>query len=110
MITIAQNDPAQQILHLDHFDFGKRVAVERELKKSNAYHWQSLSFDESSNFLFYPTLAGIKVFNLVSKKLEMLLGKVESSERFLQCVLFQGRALKQAVKQGESIAGKVRYL
>ncbi|CAD7931451.1 unnamed protein product [Amoebophrya sp. A25] len=108
VVTIAQNDPGQQILHLDHFDFGKRVAVERELKKAPSFGWQSISFDESSNFLFYPTLAGIKVFNLVTKKLDNLLGKVESSERFLQCVLFQGRSLKQGVAAGESVAGKAR--
>ncbi|CAD7966445.1 unnamed protein product [Amoebophrya sp. A120] len=104
-LTIAQNDPAQRILHLDHFDFGKRVAVERELKKSPCYQWQSLSFDESSNYLLYPTLCGVKIFNLTLRKLENLLGKVESTERFLQCALFQGKGQKRMVGASEALAG-----
>jgi len=50
----------------------------------------SVLFDESGNFLLYPTLLGIKVVNLVSNAVSRLLGKVENSERFLQLALYQG--------------------
>lgn len=90
-LTIAQNDPGQRALHVDHLDFGKRVAGERELRRSSQLQRVSLSFDESGNFLVYPTLVGVKIVNLVTNQLVALLGKVESSERFLQCALYQAK-------------------
>jgi len=103
MFTAAQSDPNMSDLHLDRFDFGRRIAVEKEMRKSPALMYQQATFDESCNFLIYPSLVGIKVVNLHSNKLVRILGKVEQTERFLAVSLFQGKAMKKEVQQGESV-------
>ncbi len=54
-------------------------------------------FDESGNFLLYPTLLGVKVVNLVTNGISRVLGKVENSERFLGLALYQGVPKKARV-------------
>jgi len=80
---------------LDSIDFGRRMAVERELDKESqdeAKHIppSNVVFDSSGNFIIYPTLLGIKVVNMHNNKLSRLLGMVENTERFLGIALFQG--------------------
>jgi len=103
MFTAAQSDPNMSDLHLDRFDFGRRIAVEKEMRKSPALMFQQALFDESCNFLIYPSLVGIKVVNLHSNKLVRILGKVEQTERFLGITVFQGKPMKKEVAQGESV-------
>jgi peptidylprolyl isomerase domain and WD repeat-containing protein 1 len=103
MFTAAQSDPNMSDLHLDRFDFGRRIAVEKEMRKSSALMYQQAMFDESCNFLVYPSLVGIKVVNLHSNKLVRILGKVEQTERFLAMALFQGKPMKKEIAQGESV-------
>ncbi|KAF0982768.1 hypothetical protein FDP41_010747 [Naegleria fowleri] len=91
---------------LENFDFGRRVAIEHEIEqlidskhssnKSTAnsslrdYHvTPNILFDESSSFIIYPTIFGIKIRNLRTDHVDRLLGKVESTERFLHIGLFQ---------------------
>ncbi|EFJ47438.1 hypothetical protein VOLCADRAFT_61491 [Volvox carteri f. nagariensis] len=81
-----------EIFQLEDIDFGRRMAVERELAAS-AEETRGLPnavFDESGNFLLYATLLGIKVVNLVTNKVVRILGKVENTERFLTLALYQG--------------------
>ena len=40
-------------------EFGRRVALERELEKSDQTRLCNIVWDESSNFLLYGTLLGI---------------------------------------------------
>lgn len=42
-------------------EFGRRMATERELEKSELSRFTNMVFDESSSFLIYPTVLGIKV-------------------------------------------------
>lgn len=46
---------------LEAIDFGRRMAVEKELEKTESAPQPNAVFDESSNFLIYATLLGIKV-------------------------------------------------
>jgi peptidylprolyl isomerase domain and WD repeat-containing protein 1 len=75
---------------LDPIDFGKRMAVERELDKDANSVPANAIFDESGDFLIYPTALGIKIVSIVRNKVARLLGKVESSTRFLALALYQG--------------------
>ena len=50
----------------------------------------NVAFDESGHFLVFPTMAGIKLLNTVSNRVCAVLGRVESSERFLCVALYQG--------------------
>ena len=85
--------PAQR---LEDIDFGRRMAQERELDRewargdASAAPPPGLAFDESGNFLLYPTYLGVKVLNLVTARCARVLGRVENNERFLPIALAQG--------------------
>jgi len=73
---------------LPHMEFNRRVAMEKDVDKTDSLHLTRLTFDESGNFLLVPTMIGIKVINLVTNRLARLIGKPENM-RFLQLALFQ---------------------
>eukprot|EP00887_Chlorella_sp_A99_P006803 scaffold2.g6803.t1 len=79
-----------EAFHLDPIDFGRRLAVEKELAGDGEAPRPNAVFDESGHFLLYPTLLGIKVINLVTNRVVKVIGRVESSERFLRIALYQG--------------------
>jgi len=103
MFTAAQSDPNMGDLHLDRFDFGRRIAVEKEMRKSPAVMYQQAVFDESGNFLIFTSLIGVKIVNLHTNKLVKILGKVEQTERFLGIALYQGKTMKKKAGLGESV-------
>ncbi|XP_025109974.1 LOW QUALITY PROTEIN: peptidylprolyl isomerase domain and WD repeat-containing protein 1-like [Pomacea canaliculata] len=72
-----------------NMEFGRRLAVDRDLEKSESFHFSNLVFDESGNFLLYSTMLGIKVINLHTNSCMRMLGKPENA-RFLHLSLFQG--------------------
>jgi len=103
MFTAAQSDPNMSELHLDRFDFGRRVAVEKEMRTSKAKFYQQAVFDDSCNFIAFPSMVGVKIVNIHTNKLVRILGKVEQTERFLGIALFQGKPMKKKVEQGVAI-------
>jgi peptidylprolyl isomerase domain and WD repeat-containing protein 1 len=53
----------RSIYKMDVIDFGRRVALEREIQKAVANESvppPNIIFDESSNFIIWATMAGIK--------------------------------------------------
>ena len=50
-----------ELYRLEAIDFGRRLAVEREIEKTEDAPPQNAVFDESGNFILYPTLLGIKL-------------------------------------------------
>jgi len=46
---------------LEAIDFGRRMAVEKQIEQTETAPQPNAVFDESSNFLIYATLLGIKV-------------------------------------------------
>lgn len=78
-----------EMFQIDPIDFGRRVAVEKEMLQDVDVPPTSLCFDSSGNFLFYPTIIGIKVVNIKTNKVVKLIGKVENTERFLGLALYQ---------------------
>ncbi len=96
----------ESLFKLDSIDYGRRVAVERELEKDSEAAATAVAsgeatpkplippsnviFDASGNFIIYPTMLGIKIVNIRTNKLNVLMGKVENTERFLGIALFQG--------------------
>lgn len=50
-----------RLYRLDTIDFGRRMAVEREIDKTEKVPLPNAVFDDSGNFLLYTTLLGIKV-------------------------------------------------
>ncbi|GLD95777.1 hypothetical protein PINS_up004455 [Pythium insidiosum] len=86
-LVVYEDAHADGTLALDSLDFGRRAAVERELTHANMV--SNCVFDESGHFIMFATLLGVKVINIETNKLARVLGKVESSERFLRIALFQ---------------------
>ena len=110
------------VYHLDTIDFGRRLAVEREMEK--AARQQSIAatmtaqqlgavgllpvsgavFDDSDTYLMWASLIGVKVVNVHTNMLLRVLGKGEG-ERFTSLTLFQGLpvdAESAAARQGVS--------
>jgi len=79
-----------ELYKLENIDFGRRVAVEREMAGVDNLPAPNAAFDDTSNFLLYPTLLGIKVINLLTNKCCCIIGKVENTERFMRIALYQG--------------------
>lgn len=86
---------------VEDMEFGRRLAVEREIDAASAAGPRDARmgaaggatanaiFDRSGNFILYATMLGIKVVNLVTNHVRLVLGKDENT-RFLQLALFQG--------------------
>ena len=78
------------IYRLETFDFGRRMAVEREYRAAgSAAPPSNALFDASGEYLLYPSPLGIKVISVATSKLARLLGKVENTERFAGLALFR---------------------
>lgn len=101
------------VYQLDDMDFGRRLAQDRELDANEsgvggALRKANAVWDESGNFLLYPTMLGIKgelhraddrrkltaVINTVTNKVVRVLGK-EENLRFLNLSLYQGAPAKK---------------
>jgi len=94
------------IYQLDDMEFGRRLAVERDIDAStlpglgdavaNATGAGTANavFDQSGNFIMYGTMLGIKMVNLKTNKVARLLGK-EETMRFMNVSLYQGVPIKK---------------
>jgi len=82
---------------LDTIDFGRRMAVEKSIiEKGDLAPTSNVVFDHSSTFIMYPTLLGVKLVNIKTNKLELILGKNEANERYMSIALYQGRVTGSA--------------
>ncbi|KAK4704076.1 peptidylprolyl isomerase domain and WD repeat-containing protein 1, partial [Phenoliferia sp. Uapishka_3] len=94
---------------LDSMEFGRRLAVERELERlaldavkngtPGSVGVGTAAWDEGGKFVLYPTLLGIKgvllsFVNTVTNKVARMLGKDETV-RFLNLALYQGMPIKK---------------
>ncbi|KAJ1554194.1 hypothetical protein HK096_004626, partial [Nowakowskiella sp. JEL0078] len=83
---------------LDPMDFGRRLAVDREIQNQESGQSSTANavFDESGNFVIYPTLLGLKIVNIVTNKVARLIGRNET-QRILNIALYQGAPRKKGV-------------
>ena len=49
---------------LNEMEFGRRMAIEKDLMKSDNYKRSQAIFDETGKFFIYSTLLGIRVISL----------------------------------------------
>ncbi|KAG0414725.1 hypothetical protein HPB47_008096 [Ixodes persulcatus] len=80
---------------LPDMEFGRRMAGDRDLEKSEAFHYCNVTYDDSGHFLLYATLLGIKLVNLRTHACSRLLGKNDNI-RPLHLALYQGVPGRQA--------------
>ncbi|ORY82468.1 peptidyl-prolyl cis-trans isomerase cyp15 [Protomyces lactucae-debilis] len=62
----SQHQSGTAIVQLDDIEFGRRLAIERELSLSSELRRCNVIFDDSGLFLLYSTIFGIKVINTYS--------------------------------------------
>ena len=79
----------QQNEYLSSMEFGKRLAVEKDLQKSDFVNRSNVVFDESDNFILYPSVLGVKVVHIKTKGCVKFIGQSESL-RLLSIALYQG--------------------
>ncbi|KZT37832.1 hypothetical protein SISSUDRAFT_987108 [Sistotremastrum suecicum HHB10207 ss-3] len=85
------------VYKVEDMEFGRRLAMERELESDEkSMRTINVVWDESGNFVIYPTLLGIKVVNTVTNRVSRLLGKDETN-RWLDLSLYQGAPAKQGI-------------
>ena len=95
--TITEMQQAGTALQkLDEVDFGRRLAIERELENPSVKNKINVAFDESSNFIIYGSIVGIKVINTFTNRVVKVYGKDESF-RSLNLALYQGQPQKKGV-------------
>ncbi|KAF2720320.1 peptidyl-prolyl cis-trans isomerase cypE [Polychaeton citri CBS 116435] len=81
-------------VEMDAVEFGRRIAVERELEDFGSR--LNVIFDESGNFLLYGSLAGVKVLNTLTNRIVKIYGNTEPF-RPLNLALYQGQPQKKGV-------------
>nr|VZI31761.1 unnamed protein product [Spirometra erinaceieuropaei] len=86
----SEQQQSQQLL--PSMEFGRRLALEKEIDRTDGLHLCNLLFDQSGNFLIYSTLLGIRVVNLVTNRLVRSLGGPENL-RFMQVELLPPRSV-----------------
>ena len=97
--------------HLDAVDFGRRLAVERDVWRdagaarplARGAPRPTVAFDDSGAFLAIPSLHGIKLVNTVTHRLAALLGR-DDGARFVGVALFQGAPRRAAGRVRASAA------
>uniref|UniRef100_A0A5S6QJC6 peptidylprolyl isomerase n=1 Tax=Trichuris muris TaxID=70415 RepID=A0A5S6QJC6_TRIMR len=71
--------------NIGNLDFSRKVAVEKELyQNASVLQFTNVTYDDSGNFIIYPTMIGVKVINVKTNRCVRILGKSENV-RFL-CV------------------------
>lgn len=81
---------------LEAIEFGRRIAVERELENPAVRSRINITFDESGHFILYGSILGTKVINTLANRLVKLYGRDESF-RPLNLALYQGAPDKKNV-------------
>jgi peptidylprolyl isomerase domain and WD repeat-containing protein 1 len=81
---------------LDEVEFGRRLAVERELENPVTRPKINVLFDESGHFILYGSLLGIKCINTVTNRVVRVYGKDEPF-RALHLAMYQGQPQRKGV-------------
>lgn len=79
---------------IEAVDFGRRIAIERELENPAIRNRANVIFDESGHFILYGSLLGTKVLNTFSNRVVKIYGRDESF-RPLNLAIYQGQPDKK---------------
>jgi peptidylprolyl isomerase domain and WD repeat-containing protein 1 len=81
---------------LEAVEFGRRIAVERELENALVRNRANVIFDESGNFILYGSILGTKVVNTLSNRVVKIYGRHEAF-RPINLTLYQGQPDKKGI-------------
>ncbi|KAL1886027.1 Peptidyl-prolyl cis-trans isomerase cyp15 [Ceratocystis pirilliformis] len=81
---------------LDTVEFGRRLAIEREIESDTFKNKSNIIFDESGHFIFYGSVAGIKVVNTFTNQIVKTYARDENF-RPLNLAIYQGQPQKKVI-------------
>lgn len=81
---------------LEEVEFGRRMAVERDLENPAIAPKINVIFDESGHFVLYGSILGIKCINTFTNRVVKVFGKDEPF-RALNLAMYQGQPQKKGV-------------
>ncbi|KAI9752920.1 MAG: bifunctional endoribonuclease/protein kinase ire1 [Chaenotheca gracillima] len=81
---------------LEDVEFGRRLAIERELENPTVRNRQNVVFDESGHFIIYGSMLGVKVINTLTNRVVKVFGRDENI-RALNLALYQGQPQKKGL-------------
>lgn len=90
---------------LEDVEFGRRLAVERELEHPAVKPRINIIFDETGHFIMYGSILGTKVINTFTNRVVKVYGKDEPF-RSLNLALYQGQPEKKGVMTVEMAASE----
>ncbi|PVU88454.1 hypothetical protein BB561_005853 [Smittium simulii] len=73
---------------IDEMEFGRKLAIERELIRSDFIKTSNVIFDDSSSFIIYSSVLGIKIKHIFNSSVSRLIGLTEP-HRFINIALWQ---------------------
>ncbi|KAI5302699.1 hypothetical protein KEM56_000442 [Ascosphaera pollenicola] len=80
----------------DEVEFGRRMAIERGLENPSSASKINVIFDESSHFVLYGSLHGIKCINTYTNRVVRVFGQ-EEPFRALNLCMYQGQPQKKGL-------------
>lgn len=92
-LKFQQNNENQEDWNsIDEETFEKILEREKtiETEHPDLLKYTNVIFDQSSNFIIFPSISGIKFVNIHSNKVVRILGQGEKHLRFLNLALYQG--------------------
>ncbi|KAF2842888.1 peptidyl-prolyl cis-trans isomerase cypE [Patellaria atrata CBS 101060] len=104
--TISEMQQAGTALQkLEDVEFGRRLAVEREIENPAVRNRINVTFDETGYFILYGSLLGVKVINTLTNRVVKVYGK-EEPFRALNLAMYQGQPEKKGVVTVEMAASE----
>lgn len=85
---------------LDEVEFGRRLAQEKDIESALLKNKSNIVFDETSNFIIYGSMVGIKVLNTFTNQVVKTYGKDEHL-RSINLAIYQGQPQKKGVTSVE---------
>ncbi|MCJ1391136.1 hypothetical protein MMC18_003998 [Xylographa bjoerkii] len=104
ILTLTEMQQAGTALQkLEDVEFGRRLAVERELENPALQNKINVIFDESGHFILYGSLLGTKVINTLTNRVVKVYGRDEPF-RSLNLAIYQGQPQKKGVVTAQMAA------
>jgi peptidylprolyl isomerase domain and WD repeat-containing protein 1 len=104
ILTLTEMQQAGTALQkLEDVEFGRRLAVEREMENPALQNKINVIFDESGHFILYGSLLGTKVINTLTNRVVKVYGRDEPF-RALKLALYQGQPQKKGVVTAQMAA------
>lgn len=92
---------------LQNVDWTRKVAMEKDINKDQkALDNYLMTFDDTGNFLIYPSPIGLRVYNIVTEKVVRNLGKMESS-RFIGVAICRAMPSASERLKGAALTAQV---